>query len=158
LRYSPSGTGFGAWGITLTSVVTFADKPWRYVFWRGTRYLPSLSRYGRDGIWSNDQGPERYEKQCYEHMSDMLCRFSNARIIHRSDARVVCIGGMPRLRLITSGPRWTQTVGDWTDEYWTIYPDGIPSATSWCTQTDKRIRRNSIKTKSSATRARPPRT
>lgn len=36
-------------------VVTFADKPWRYVFWRGTRYLPSLvTGYGRDGNWSND--------------------------------------------------------------------------------------------------------
>jgi hypothetical protein len=40
-------------------------------------------------IWSNDQGPEHYNGQCYEHMSDMLCRFSNARIIHNSQARTL---------------------------------------------------------------------
>ena len=90
LSYSPEWDGLWRVGDFADIVVTFADKPWRYVFWRGTRYLPSLvTAHGAGGTWSNDQGPERYDKQCYEHMSDMLCRFSNARIIHRSDARVV---------------------------------------------------------------------
>ena len=90
LQYSPEWDGLWRMGDFSDIVVTFAGKPWRYVFWRGTRYLPSLvTAPGAGGIWSNDQGPERYEKQCFEHMSDMLCRFSNARIIHRSDARVV---------------------------------------------------------------------
>ena len=127
LSYSPEWDGLWRMGEFADILVTFADKPWRYVFWRGTRYLPSLvTGYGRDGIWSNDQGPERYEKQCYEHMSDMLCRFSNARIIHRSDARVVVHW---RNSSVSIDYRWpaldTNGWGIWTDEYWTIYPDGI---------------------------------
>jgi hypothetical protein len=127
LNYSPEWDGLWRMGDHADIVVTFADKPWRYVFWRGTRYLPSLvTGYGRDGIWSNDQGPERYEKQCYEHMSDMLCRYSNARIIHRSDARVVVHW---RNASASISYRWpaldANGWGIWTDEYWTIYPDGV---------------------------------
>ena len=127
LNYSPEWDGLWRVGDDADIVVTFADKPWRYVFWRGTRYLPSLvTGYGRDGIWSNDQGPERYDKQCYEHMSDMLCRFSNARIIHRSDARIVVHW---RNSSASIAYRWpaldTNGWGIWTDEYWTIYPDGV---------------------------------
>ena len=127
LRYSPEWDGLWRVGDFADIVVTFADKPWRYVFWRGTRYLPSLvTGYGRDGIWSNDQGPERYEKQCFEHMSDMLCRFSNARIIHRSDARVVVHWRNASASIDYRWPALDRNGwGIWTDEYWTIYPDGI---------------------------------
>ncbi|GAG29075.1 unnamed protein product, partial [marine sediment metagenome] len=93
LKYSPEWDGLWRVGNYADILVMFDDKPWRYVFWRGTRYLPSLvTGYGRDAIWSNDQGPEDYCKgqsqvnQCHEHMSDMLCRFSNVRIIHNSEA------------------------------------------------------------------------
>jgi len=130
LSYSPEWDGLWRVGDCADIVVTFADRPWRYVFWRGTRYLPSLvTAHGPGGIWSNDQGAERYdgkEKQCYEHMSDMLCRFSNARIIHRSDARVVVHW---RNASASIDYRWpaldTNAWGIWSDEYWTIYPDGI---------------------------------
>jgi hypothetical protein len=127
LRYSPEWDGLWRVGDFADIVVTFADKPWRYVFWRGTRYLPSLvTGYGRDGIWSNDQGAERYDGQCYEHMSDMLCRFASARIIHRSDARVVVHW---RNASASIDYRWpaldANGWGIWSDEYWTIYPDGI---------------------------------
>ena len=127
LSYSPEWDGLWRVGEDADIVVTFADKPWRYVFWRGTRYLPSLvTGFGSDGIWSNDQGPERYDGQCYEHMSDMLCRFSNARIIHRSDARIVVHW---RNSSASIAYRWpaldTNGWGIWTDEYWTIYPDGV---------------------------------
>jgi len=126
LNYSPEWDGLWRVGRDADIVVTFADKPWRYVFWRGTRYLPSLvTGYGRDGLWSNDQGPERYDKQCYEHMSDMLCRFSNARIIHRSDARVVVHWRNASTSISYQWPALdTNGWGIWTDEYWTIYPDG----------------------------------
>ena len=127
LSYSPEWDGLWRVGDDADIVVTFADKPWRYVFWRGTRYLPSLvTGFGQMAIWSNDQGPERYDGQCYEHMSDMLCRFSNARIIHRSDARVVVHW---RNSSASIDYRWpaldTNGWGIWTDEYWTIYPDGV---------------------------------
>ena len=127
LRYSPEWDGLWRVGDFADIVVTFADKPWRYVFWRGTRYLPSLvTAHGAGGIWSNDQGPERYETQCYEHMSDMLCRFSNVRIIHRSDARVVVHWRNASASIDYRWPaRDTNGCGIWTDEYWTIYPDGV---------------------------------
>ncbi|MEI7729140.1 MAG: LamG domain-containing protein [Verrucomicrobiota bacterium] len=127
LSYSPEWDGLWRMGDFADIVVTFADKPWRYVFWRGTRYLPSLvTGNGRGGIWSNDQGPERYEKQCYEHMSDMLCRFSNARIIHRSDARVMVHWRNASASIAYEWPaKDTNGWGIWTDEYWTIYPDGV---------------------------------
>jgi len=130
LAYSPEWDGLWRVGDFADIVVTFADTPWRYVFWRGTRYLPSLvTAHGRGGTWSNDQGAERYdreERQCYEHMSDMLCRFSHARIIHRSDARVVVHW---RNASASIEYRWPAVDahgrGIWTDEYWTIYPDGV---------------------------------
>ena len=130
LRYSPEWDGLWRVGDCADIVVTFANQPWRYVFWRGTRYLPSLvTAPGPAGIWSNDQGAERYdgkERQCYEHMSDMLCRFSHARIIHRTDARVVVHW---RNASASIDYRWpaldANGWGIWSDEYWTIYPDGV---------------------------------
>jgi hypothetical protein len=127
LNYSPEWDSLWRVGDDADIVVTFADKPWRYLFWRGTRYLPSLvTGFGRDGIWSNDQGPEHFDGQCYEHMSDMLCRFSNVRIIHRSDARVVVHWRNASASIDYQWPALdTNGWGIWTDEYWTIYPDGV---------------------------------
>jgi hypothetical protein len=142
LRYSPEWDGLWRVGDFADIVVTFGDKPWRYVFWRGTRNLPSLvTAHGPGGIWSNDQGPERFDKQCYEHMSDMLCRFSNARIIHRSDARVVVHWRNASASIDYQWPALdTNGWGIWTDEYWTIYPDGISIRHQLVhNHTDKRI-------------------
>ena len=142
LNYSPEWDGLWRVGDFADIVVTFADKPWRYVFWRGTRYLPSLvTAHGFGGIWSNDQGAERFEKQCYEHMSDMLCRFSNARIIHSSDARVVVHWRNASASISYQWPALdTNGWGIWTDEYWTIYPDGISIRHQLVhNNTDKRI-------------------
>jgi hypothetical protein len=127
LKYSPEWDGLWRVGDYTDILVTFDDKPWRYVFWRGTRYLPSLvTGFGPGAIWSNDQGPEHYNGQCYEHMSDMLCRFSNARIIHNSQARTLVHW---RNSSVSIDYKWPMTDengwGIWTDEYWTIYPDGI---------------------------------
>jgi hypothetical protein len=127
LRYSAEWDGLWRVGDSADIVVTFADKPWRYVFWRGTRYLPSLvTAPGRAGIWSNDQSPEHYGGQCFEHMSDMLCRYSHARIIHSSDARVVVHWRNASVSIYYQWPMLDANGwGIWTDEYWTIYPDGV---------------------------------
>jgi hypothetical protein len=107
-------------------VVTFEKQPWRYIFWRGTRYLPSLvTDYGRSGIWSNDQSPEVYNGRCYEHMSDMLCRYSNIRLISGSPARVIVHWRNASADIAYRWPKLNDKgQGIWTDEYWTIYPDG----------------------------------
>lgn len=106
--------------------VTFDDKPWRYVFWRGTRYLPSLvTDYGRKGVWSNDQGPEVFLGSCYEHMSDMLCRYSRIRLIANTPARVIVHWRNASVDIQYQWPSMDDLGrGIWTDEYWCIYPDG----------------------------------
>ncbi len=127
LKYSPEWDGLWRVGNYADILVMFDDKPWRYVFWRGTRYLPSMvTDHGRSGIWSNDQGPEAFNRRCYEHMSDMLCRHSNARLISSSPARVIVHWRNASVDIEYKWPKLNDKgQGIWTDEYWTIYPDGI---------------------------------
>ncbi len=127
LKYSPEWDGLWRVGDYSDIVVTFDTKPWRYVFWRGTRYLPSLvTNSGSTGIWSSDQSAERFTGICHEHMSDMQCRYSNARLVENSDARVIVHW---RVASVNIAYQWTDVDPDgwglWTDEYWTIYPDGV---------------------------------
>jgi hypothetical protein len=90
LKCSPEWDGLWRVGKYADIVVAFDDKPCRFVFWRGTNYLPSLvSEPGPAGIWMSDQGPENYTDQCFEHMSDKMCRYSHVRLIENTDARVV---------------------------------------------------------------------
>lgn len=127
LPYSPEWDGIWKVGKYSDLIVGFDDKPWRFIFWRGTRYLPSLvTGRGTKGIWSNDQSPEQNMGQCFEHMSDMQCRFSNIRLISSNPARVIVHW---RNSSASIGYNWVSIDengwGVWTDEYWTIYPDGI---------------------------------
>ena len=127
LQYSPEWDGIWKVGKYSDLIVGFDDKPWRFIFWRGTRYLPSLvTDKGIKGIWSNDQSPEQNMEQCFEHMSDMQCRFSNIRLISSNPARVIVHW---RNSSASIGYNWVSVDendwGVWTDEYWTIYPDGV---------------------------------
>jgi hypothetical protein len=127
LKCSPEWDGLWRVGDYADIVVSFDDKPCRFVFWRGTNYLPSLvTEPGSKGIWVNDQGPENYTNQCYEHMSDKICRYSHVRLIENTDARVVvhwrnASVGVSYDWLRTDKNGW----GLWTDEYWYIYPDAV---------------------------------
>jgi hypothetical protein len=126
LECSPEWDGLWRVGDQADIVVAFDDKPCRFVFWRGTNYLPSLvTEPGPKGIWVSDQGPESYTDQCYEHMSDKMCRYSHVRLIENTDARVVVHW---RNASVGVGYDWLRTDengwGLWTDEYWSIYPDG----------------------------------
>lgn len=125
LRCSPEWDGLWRVGDDADIVVAFDDKPSRFVFWRGTNYLPSLvSEPGPAGIWMSDQGPENYTDQCFEHMSDKMCRYSHVRLIENTDARVVVHWrntsvGISYDWMAVDKDGW----GLWTDEYWYIYPD-----------------------------------
>ena len=127
LQYSPEWDGLWRVGDYADITVTFDEVPWRYVFWRGTRYLPSMvTDYGAKSVWSSDQSPEVYNGQCFEHMSDMLCRYSNARIISGTDARVIVHWRNSSASISYKWPLIDENGwGIWTDEYWTIYPDGV---------------------------------
>ncbi|MDO8953060.1 MAG: LamG domain-containing protein, partial [Draconibacterium sp.] len=127
LKCSPEWDGLWRFGDDADIVVAFDDKPCRFVFWRGTNYLPSIvTEPGPRGIWNSDQGPEDYTDQCYEHMSDKTCRYSHVRLIENTEARVVVHW---RNASVGVGYDWLTVDKDgwglWTDEYWYIYPDAV---------------------------------
>ena len=127
LEFSPEWDGLWRVGDHADIVVSFDESPCRFVFWRGTNYLPSLvTEPGPQGIWISDQGPEIYTNQCFEHMSDKMCRYSHVRLIENTDARVVVHW---RNASVDIAYNWLDTDeegwGLWTDEYWYIYPDAI---------------------------------
>ncbi len=106
----PEGAGrFGAYYTTLNYEESW-DAPWRigdhadvvvrfdtgghkFVFWRGTSYIPCWVT--DTGIWYTNEFVERNGAQspntrgCCEPMSDKQCRYSHVRIIENTDARVV---------------------------------------------------------------------
>ena len=112
-------------------VVSFDEIPAKIASWRGTSYGPYFVT--ENGKWIGDQSNEDYRliehpgdaEGCLEHMSDKQCRHSHIRIIENTDARVVLHW---RYGLVDSrylfAPR-NEGWGGWTDEYWTIYPDGV---------------------------------
>lgn len=112
-------------------VISFDEIPAKIVAWRGTSYGPYFVT--ENGLWIGDQSNEDYRliehpgeaEGCLEHMSDKQCRHSHIRIIENTNARVVLHW---RYGLVDSrynfAPR-NEGWGGWTDEYWTIYPDGV---------------------------------
>ncbi len=109
-------------------VVTFEHNGCAMVFWKGTNY--NMNLVTENGKWIADQsaeggGPET--KGCSEHMSDKQNRYSHVRLIENNDARVVVhwryavTDVLYQIANVDPVTDW----GDWVDEYYTIYPDGI---------------------------------
>ena len=109
-------------------VVAFGRAPYRFVFWRGTSYIPHWVT--ANGIWYDNEFCETWGGDvagCAEPMSDKQCRHSHVRIIENSDARVVVHW---RYALVDNHYKFARVDkltgwGDWTDEIYTIYPDGV---------------------------------
>jgi len=108
-------------------LVTFDQSPVRVVFWRGTSY--GASWISENGKWMGDQSLEDGGTGwgCSEHMSDKQCRYSHVRLIENHDARIVV-----HWRYAVCDIRYTINHqdpvtgwGDWTDEYFYIYPDAV---------------------------------
>lgn len=108
-------------------VVQFDDSPVRVVFWRGMRYSPAWVM--ENGFWMGDQSVENFngEDGCIEHMLDPHCEFSHVRIIENSDARVVVQWRYYPTSANGNHSQVNETTGwgDWVDEYYTFYPDGV---------------------------------
>ena len=147
LPAGPKGTGrFGAYYVRLKYSLTW-DKLWkvsdhpdvvvrfdefdhRFVFWRGTSYIPCWATY--DGAWYTNEFFERRghlggcDGMC-EPMSDKQCRYSHVRIVESSNARVVVHWRYTPGDLYYKSPYRDEMTGwgDWVDEYYTIYPDSI---------------------------------
>ncbi len=107
-------------------VINFDENASKFVFWRGTSYIPHWIT--ENGIWYNNEFLETWSaKGSHEPMSDKRCQFSNVRIIETNDARVVVHW---RYALIDN---WNEMArvdsltgfGEWADELYTIYPDGV---------------------------------
>ncbi|MCK4751007.1 MAG: LamG domain-containing protein, partial [Bacteroidales bacterium] len=107
-------------------VVTFPGEDYSMVFWKGTNY--NLNLVTENGKWIGDQSVETFGRMgCMEHMSDKQNRYSHVRIIENHSARVVVHWRYAltdityRIANINPVTNW----GDWVDEYYYIYPDGI---------------------------------
>lgn len=125
LKYSPGWDALWRGSDYPDIVVRFEASPVKFVFWRGTGYIPAL--VNEKGMWATDQSLEHYGTgECYEAMGDKQTRYSHVRMIENTPARVMihwryALAGIKHQLLPEDEWGW----GDWVDEYWTIYPDGI---------------------------------
>lgn len=107
-------------------VVTFEHSPVHYVFWRGGNYGESLVT--ENGIWIGDQSFESGTNVgTAEHMNDKHNLHANVSVVENTPARVVLHW---RYALVDIKGQFSHVDpltdwGDWADEYFYIYPDGI---------------------------------
>jgi hypothetical protein len=108
-------------------LVRFDESPTRIVFWRGMNY--GACYVSENGLWAGDQSLEVNcrETGCYEHMSDKKCEYSTAKILESNDARVVVHARYASVGINGKflNPDPLTGWGLWSDEYFTIYPDGV---------------------------------
>ena len=112
-------------------VVDFEKAGYKFVFWRGTSYIPCWVT--KTGIWYTNEFVERRgfhsanTEGCVEPMSDKQCRYSHVRIIENTDARVVIHWRYAPIDVNYQHPFTDPNTGwsDWVDEVYTIYPSGI---------------------------------
>ena len=116
-------------------VVKFDLMPTSVVFWRGCRSPGWVTETNK---WISDQSSELTDwhwdhhsegaQSCCEHMSDYQARHSHVRIIENTDARVVIHWRYASVDVLYKHPNTCRNEdgwGIWTDEYLTIYPDGV---------------------------------
>lgn len=113
-------------------VVRFPSSPIRLVFWQGTSYVPAWVT--ENNRWYSDEFMEvyghprcPYGEDC-EPMSDKQVRYSQVKIVENTPARVVihwryALSEVQHYEIADadSVTAW----GDWGDEYWTVFPDGV---------------------------------
>jgi hypothetical protein len=127
LKYSPAWDKLWQGSDYPDIIVRFPDNPVRFVFWRGTSYVPAV--VSDNGIWMTDQSLECWGPgECFEAMGDKQTRYSHVRIIENSPARCVIHWRYALASIQHAILAEDETGrGDWADEYWTIYPDAVAS-------------------------------
>lgn len=129
LEYSPEWDEVWRVGDHPDIVVRFDDGGHKFVFWRGTSYIPCWVT--DTDIWYTNEFVERRgihcanTDGCVEPMSDKQCRYSQVRIIESNDARVVVHWRYAPVDVQYEHSFIDQKTGwfDWVDEYYTIYPN-----------------------------------
>lgn len=107
-------------------VVTFDNQDYSMVFWKGTNY--NLNLVTENGKWIADQSAETFgDFGCMEHMSDKQNRYSHIRLLENNDARVVVHWryALTDINYTIANIDPVTNWGDWADEYYYIYPDGM---------------------------------
>jgi Concanavalin A-like lectin/glucanases superfamily len=113
-------------------VVRFPQAPIQLVFWQGNNFVPAWVT--ENNRWYTDEFVEVYghprcpDGEDCEPMSDKQSRYSHVRILESTPARVVihwryALSEVEKYK-IADAPSPTAW-GDWADEYWFVYPDGI---------------------------------
>jgi len=126
LKYYPEWDKFWRVGPHADVVVRFDNAGYNFVFWRGTNYIPHW--VSDNGIWYDNEFNETWPTRgCSEPMSDKQCRYSRVRIIESSPARIVVHWryALCDVDYEIAWPSETTGWGDWTDEYYYIYPDAV---------------------------------
>jgi hypothetical protein len=144
LKYSPEWDELWRVGDHVDVVVQFDEFAHRFVFWRGTSYIPCWVTDPNRGGWYTNEFLERRGDQagchgCAEPMSDKQCRHSHVRIIESHNARVIVHWRYAPVDVYYCHPYVDQTGwGDWVDEYYIIYPDavGVRKATIYTSAPD----------------------
>ena len=113
-------------GSGLDVVVRFEKAPIRLVSWRGISYNPCWVT--ENGNWFSNEFMERSSPMgCGESMSDKQARYSHVKILENSDARAVLYWRCAPVDILYQLPNADERTswGDWAEEYWTVYPDGV---------------------------------
>ena len=111
-------------------VVGFDQSPVKFVFWRGTSYIPML--VNEEDQWYsnefNETGGRSGGQGSQEPMSDKDALFNHVRVIENTPARVVVHWRYPlvtALDYVNANYNPETGWGDWSDWYYYIYPDGL---------------------------------
>lgn len=131
LKYSPEWDKYWRVGDHPDIVVRFNNGGHKFVFWRGTSYIPCWVT--DTDVWYTNEFVERRghhspnTEGCVEPMSDKQCRYSHVRIIESNDARVIVHWRYAPIDVNYEHPFTDPETGwsDWVDEYYVIYPDAV---------------------------------
>lgn len=132
LKFDPTWDQTRRIGPESDVVVRFPNAAIQLVFWQGTNYVPAWVT--ENNRWYTDEFMEVYghprcpDGEDCEPMSDKQERYSHVRILESTPARAVIHWRYALSEVegygIADAPTPTAW-GDWADEYWTVYPDGV---------------------------------
>ena len=126
LKYYPAWDNYWRVGDYADVVVRFDKGPEKFIFWRGTNYIPHW--VSGNNIWYNNEFCETWPTiGSSEPMSDKQCRYSHVRVIESNNARII-VHWRYSLNDVKYRIAWPDSLtgwGDWCDEIYTIYPDEI---------------------------------
>jgi hypothetical protein len=129
LKYYETWDNMWRFGKHPDVVVGFESQPTRFVFWRGTSYVPMIAN--EKNQWYSNEFNETWTAPggagTMEPMSDKENFHSHVRVIENTPARVVIHWRCPPVDVFHFNAYHNNTTGwgDWFDWYYYIYPDGV---------------------------------